>query len=516
MANLLLARGLRRRREIAVRLALGVSRRRLVRMLLGEGALLAVAGGAAGLVVAYWGVRVLRLTLLDGIAWVGFPVDARVLGYTAAATLVTALLIGLLPAIRASDPRLAASLASGSAQAGSHRSSLRWGLTVAQAALSALLLVGAGLFVHSLWSIQRLDIGLRPERVLQLSLDWPDTDARTDEDRASESARQHAVLEEALDRARAMPGVAGAAVGMGTPFAGTFWAYPKIPGYDSLPTMPGGGPYMSGVSAGYFETVGTRVLRGRGITTADVKGAERVAVVNETMARTLWPGGDAIGQCFVVVSGQTECSRVVGVVQDAPRFELRDEPAFQIYLSQQQALRGRVLLVRATGRPDALVAPLRSALLQLDPGLLDVRVDLWRELLAPQLRPWRLGAALFALFGALALVVAAVGLYSVMSYTAASRTREMGVRIALGARPASVRWLMLRQGLLLGVGGVVAGLLLALAAGRWAQPLLFGTSAREPLVLGGVSAVLVAVAVVASLMPAWRASRVSPSAALRE
>lgn len=515
VANLLLARGMRRRREIAVRLALGVSRRRLVRLLLTEGALLAVAGGAAGLVVAYWGMRLLRLTLLDGIAWSGSPVDGRVLAYTAAATFVTALLVGLLPAIRASDPRLAASLASGSAQSGSHRSRLRWGLTTAQAALSALLLIGAGLFVHSLWSIQRLDIGLQPERVLQLSLDWASTGGGTDEERAAESARRRAVLDGALERVRAIPGVASAAQGLGTPFYASYWGYPKIPGYDSLPSMPGGGPYMMGVSDGYFETVGTRILRGRGITSADVKGAEGVVVVNETMARTLWPGGDAIGQCFVAVNGQKTCSRVVGVAQDTPRFELRDEPAFQYYLSGKQALGGGVLLVRATARPEALAATLRSALLQLDPSLLDVKVELWKDMLAPQLRPWRLGATLFALFGALALIVAAVGLYSVMSYTAASRSREMGVRVALGAQPANVRWLVMRQGLLLGLGGIAVGLLLAIVGGRWVEPLLFGTSPREPLVLGGVSVVLVVVALVASLVPAWRASRVSPSEVLR-
>lgn len=516
VANLLLARGLRRRREIAVRLALGVSRARLVRLLLAEGVLLAVAGAAAGLAVAYWGVRLLRLTLLDGIAWVGSPLDARMLGYTAAATVVTALLVGLLPAIRASDPRLATSLASGGARSGSQRSPLRSGLTIAQAALSTLLLVGAGLFVHSLWSIQRLDIGLQPEMVIQLDLDWPYSAGLTEEERAGESARQRGVLDEALERVRAMPGVASAAVGFGTPFHSSFWAYPKIVGLDSLPPMPGGGPYMMGVSDGYFETVGTRVLRGRAIGAGDVKGAERVAVVNETMARTLWPAGDAIGECFVVTNGQKECSRVVGVVQDAPRFELRDEPAFQIYLSGRQAMGGGLLLVRARERPEALAATLRSALLQLDPSLLDVRVDLWRDTLAPQLRPWRLGASLFALFGALALLVAAVGLYSVMSYMAASRTREMGVRLALGARPASVRWLVMRQGMLLGVGGVALGLALAVAGGRWAAPMLFGTSPREPVVLGAVLVALLAVTVLASVVPAWRASRVSPVAALRE
>lgn len=521
VANLLLARGLRRRREIAVRLALGVSRGRLVRLLLVEAGLLALAGGVAGLAAAYWGMKLLSVTLLDGVAsWTGSPVDGRVMAYTALATLVTALLVGLLPALRASDPRLAASLASGNARSGAHRSPFRGGLTVAQGALSALLLIGAGLFIHSLWSVQRLDMGVHPDPVLRVSLSWSSVSGASPEGQAAERVRRGTVMEEALERLRSVPGVGDAARGMGTPFYSAYWAYPEVPGYDSIPAMPGGGPYTTIVSDGYFETMGTTVTEGRGFTVADMlDGAERVAVVNETMARTLWPSGDAIGQCFAVNRGQAEggCSRVVGIAHDTPRFELNDDPAFQIYQPRTQASAGGdLLLVRADGRPAELATTLRDVVFQVDPTLLDVRVELLSDVLAPQLRPWRLGAVLFALFGAVALVVAAVGLYSVMSHMAAGRAREMGVRLALGARPGSVRWLVMRQGLWLGGWGVMVGLGLALAGGRWAEPMLFGTSPREPGVLAVVVGTLLAVAVLASAIPAWRASRVSPAAALRE
>ena len=516
VANLLLARGIRRRREIAVRLALGVGRRRLVRLLLAEGALLALAGGVAGLAVAWWGVQLLRVTLLEGIAWDGAPVDGRVLLCTAAATVATALLVGLLPALRASDPRLTVALTNGTPQSGARRSPLRASLTVVQGALSAVLLVGAGLFVHSLWNVRRLDVGLEPSRVLEVQLDWPEPQGLGEAAEDAEYLRRRRLRDEAVERLQALPGVAHAAAGVGVPLNSAYWAYPKVPGHDSLPTMPGGGPYVVSVTDDYFATIGTRIVRGRALDARDAKGAERAVVVNETMARTLWPRGDALGQCFQVNEQQRGCARVVGVAQDAPRFELRDEPAFQLYVSaRQQPMGVGVVLVRPAGDPAAMIPAVRRLLQELDPTLTFADVRVLQERLDPQLRPWRLGATVFALFGALALVVAGVGLYSVMAYATASRTRELGVRLALGARPGDVRRLVLRQGLLLGAGGVAAGVLLALAAGRWVTPLLFDTSPREPVVYAAVLGALLAVTLAASVGPAWRASRTPPSAALR-
>jgi predicted permease len=516
VANLLLVRGLRRRREIAVRLALGVSRTRLVRLLLTEGVLLALAGGIAGVIAAYGGMQLLRATLLDGIAWDAPPVSGRVLACATAATLATALLVGLFPALRASEPRLTAALANGTPQSGGRRSPLRATLTTVQAALSAVLLVGAGLFVHSLWSVHRLDIGIEPEHVLIVTMQWPDTPGATPEERAAGVQRRLAGRDAALERLRSLPGVASAAVGWATPLNGTYWAYPVIPGYDSLPELPGDGPYIMGVSEDYFATMGTSIVNGRGIGVDDVQGSEPVAVVNETMARTLWPAGDASGQCFRESESVTQCLRVVGVAEDTPRHELREEPAMQFYVAARQESRGLgAVLVRTRGDPAALVPTVRRAVQELEPSLVYVDVEPLAERLAPQLRPWRLGASLFALFGALALAVAGVGLYSVMSYSAASRTREMGVRLALGAQAGDVRTLVLRHGLALGLGGVLLGALLALAAGRWVAPLLFDTSPREPVVFVVVTATLLVTAVLASAVPAWRAGRTSPSAALR-
>ncbi|HEU4629261.1 MAG TPA: ADOP family duplicated permease [Gemmatimonadaceae bacterium] len=516
VANLLLARGLRRRREIAVRLALGVGRARLVRLLMTEGALLALAGGVAGVAVAYVGGWLLRRTLLDAFAWDGSPVSLRVLACAAAATLATALLVGLLPALRASEPRLTLALANGTPQSGARRSALRATLTVTQGALSAVLLVGAGLFVHSLWSVHRLDIGLEPERLLTVTMQWPDLPDDTEAEQAAAAQRRRALQDAALERLRALPGVARVAAGWGTPFNSSYWAYPVVPGYDSLPKLPGGGPYYTGVTEDYFATMGTSIVRGRGIEAGDVKGSAPVAVVNETMARTLWPAGDAIGQCFRAQTRDSTCVRVVGIAEDVPHWELREEPSMHFYVAARQGGGSLgVVLVRAREDPAALVPAVRRAVQELEPSLVYVDVAPLADELAPQLRPWRLGASLFALFGALALAVAGVGLYSVMSYAAASRTREMGVRLALGAQAADVRALVLRHGLALGVSGVLLGALLALVAGRWVAPLLFATSPREPLVFVAVTATLLATAVVASLVPAWRAGRTPPSVALR-
>ena len=519
VANLLLARAVRRRREVAVRLALGIGRARLVRLLVAEGMLLAAAGGVAGLLLAWWGGQLLRVTLLENVPWGSGPVDGRVLLLATALTLVTGLVVSLLPALQASRPALATSLKAGTPQAGGARSRLRGALTVAQAALSVVLLVGAGLFVLSLQQVRTLRLGLDADRVLLVELSWPRLATLPEALREGESARRLALRRELHERLRTVAGVAGAALSVGTPFHSGMGYDLRVDGVDSLPALPGGGPYVSLVSADYFATAGTRVLRGRGFLASDREGAERVAVVNATMARVLWPAGDAIGKClFVGDPARTPpCARVVGVVEDVHRFELREEPAMQYYLPLEQGPRTTVpvTLVRAAGDPAALTEAIRRHVVALEPGIRRVNVQVMQDIVAPQMRPWRLGAVLFGLFGALALLVAAVGLYSVMSYGAAQRTHEMGVRMALGARPGDVRRLVLRSGLALAALGVALGLLGAVAGGRWAEPLLFETSPRDPLVLGGVALALLAVALVASLVPAWRASRVAPSVALR-
>jgi len=517
VANLFLARAARRRREVAVRLALGVGRGRLVRLLLAESVVLGLAGGAAGLVIAFAGGRFVRGVLLPNIAWTDATVDVRVLTVTALSAIATGLLVGLVPALRGTRLDLTSALKAGAREGGGQRSRLRTTLTVSQAALSVVLLVGAGLFVRSLWNVHDLRLGLEPERVLAVAFEWPTSPDQSDEGQQRARVRESGFYDLALARVRALPGVERAAVVVGTPFQSAMSTALKVSGHDSLPRLPGGGPYIRAVSDDYFVTAGTRLLRGRAFTPADIAGAARVAVVNETMARALWPDGDAVGQCLMI--RRMPCSRIVGIVEDSRRYSLREKPAMQYYIpmGQERALGfgGRRLLVRPRGDATALTAALRSEMLRLEPRLGFVLVNSLQESLDPQIRPWRLGATMFGLFGTLALLVAAIGLYSVIAYLVTQRTRELGVRIALGAQVANIVGLVVRHGVGLAAAGIAIGIVLALTAARWVEPLLFDTPARNPGVFMFVTIVLLAVAFVASIVPAWRASRVDPIEALR-
>ena len=521
VVNLLLARAVRRRREVAVRLALGAGRSRLVHLLCTESLMLAAMGGTAGLAVAWVAGRVMRSVLLPAIEWTSSPVDWRVLGVTLAIALTVGVVVGLVPALRASRPDLTGALKSGVREGdGAHHSRLRAVLTVAQAALSILLLVGAGLFVRSLWKVRSLDLGIQPDRVLVVSPRWPPVNRR--DTTADRIAREHQteVYARSLEGARALPGVEHASLALGLSFQTSFGQFLRVPGWDSIPPLKGGEPHLSAVTSDFFETVGTRMLRGRAFTAADRAGSEPIAVINETMANTLWQGRDAIGQCLFTGqdrSSATQCFRIVGIVADARRFQLREEPALHYYipLGQERGICCASLLVRPRGELATMVPAIRGLLTRLDPAISYVTVRSLQESLDPQIRPWRLGASVFGLMGLLALVVAALGLYSVMSYLVAQRTHEIGVRIALGARGGNIMGLVLRNSVGMAGLGVVIGTTLALWAGRFVAPLLFDTSPRDPVVFGGVAAVLLAVAVLASVLPALRARRVNPMEALR-
>jgi predicted permease len=332
-----------------------------------------------------------------------------------------------------------------------------------------------------------------------------------------ERRRRDAVRMQAMERLRRHPAVETAALTIGLPFSSRFSVRLRVAGYDSIPQLPGGGPYIQAVTSDYFRTVGTDLVAGRVFTPADRQGSEPVAIVSETMARTLWPAGTAIGACLYVGSADAPCSRIVGVVRDTKRDRLREDPAMQYYVpfGQEVGIGGTTVLVRPREEPLAAADAMRGEVRALDPSLTLIDVATLQERIDPQLRPWRLGATMFGVFGALALLVAAVGLYSVMSYTAAQRSHEMGVRIALGARAADIRRLIVRAGIWTAGAGVAIGAVLALIGGRYVEALLFETSARNGVVFGVVAASLMIVAVVASLLPAWRATRVDPVVALR-
>jgi predicted permease len=511
VANLLLARAMRRRREIAVRVALGIRRQRLVAQLLGESVLLALLGGAAGVLIAHWGGNVVRAVLLPDVAWSDTLADPRVLTFAAGAALLASVLAGLAPAVQASRPDLTVALKSGARGSSAQHARTRSALLVAQAALSTVLLVGAGLFLRSLRNVTSADLGFDAGRVLTVEAGL--TGAGYTDDEAV------AIYERIHERVRELPGVASASLSITTPFRSRVDITIRVPGLDSVRALPSGYPQLNAVTPDYFRTMGTRVVRGRGVTDGDRIGAPRVIVVNETMARLLWPGQDPLGKCVRVGDADSiPCSQVVGVAEEARWDDVHPEPTMQYYVPLAQRQwdgKLRALFVRPSGDVGAVARAVRREVLAAAPKLPFARVRPLLDYVEPQVRPWRLGASMFTAFGVLALTLAAMGLYSVLAYAVVQRTQEVGIRLALGARPGHVLRLIVGDGLRVAAVGVAIGLTVSLAAGRWVEGLLYGVSAHDPTVMAVVAAMLLLVGVAASLVPAWRAARVDPNVALR-
>jgi predicted permease len=507
VANLLLARAVDRQGEVAVRLALGVSRGRLVRQLLLETAILAIGGAVAGLALALLTQRALRALLLDG-AGSGSGVDARTMVFASAMAVLACLLSGLGPSWFATRTDLRAMLSA--AGRGIRRSSrFRTVLLVTQTALSTVLLIGAGLFVRSLAAAQSTRLGYDADRLVILTL-------------RNRSAEQlpggtSAFYRELATRARALPGVVAAATTMQVPFSISGNTHIAVPGIDSVERL--GNFRLNGVGENYFEATGTRILRGRPLANTDRRGTPLVMVVSDSMARTLWPGRDAIGQCVKVGGPTLPCSEVVGVAENVHQYEIRQESSLQYWFPESQEQGGNSgafgVLVRVDGDPARLAPALRRALLPSLPGALHLTVRPLGTSVDRALRPWRLGATMFTAFGALGLLIAMVGLFSALAYAVSQRRREFGVRVALGARSSGIVRIVLGQGLRFAIMGLAIGLAIALAAGGQLAPLLLGVGPRDPVVTLGVALALGLTAVIAGLIPAWRASRVDPADALR-
>ncbi len=512
VGNLLLARGMRRRKEISVRLALGVSRRRLIRLLMIEGLLVSLCGAGIALIAALWGANALRHLLLAGSQWADGPIDHRIIAFTLVLSVVTGLGAALIPAIQSSNPDLVWTLKAGAREGSFQRSRFRSGLLIAQAALSVVLLTGAGLFVRSLHSVETEDIGYDGDRLIFADVGW--------NQELSDHSQDLAIhFPEFLARVRAIPGIERVAVTGIAPMRGMYFMDVHLPGRDSVPRTATSQPTTSVVSPEFFSTVGIHVISGRGISTDDGAGAAPILVVNQTIARMFWPGQSPIGKCVILGEAASACRQVVGVVSDAhERTVVQESVSMQMYIPMAQdknSDRG-VLMIRAERGAFAALAPaIRRATIATYGQWALPRVHAMSEFLDAQLHPWRLGAALFSAAGLLALIVSLVGMYSTISYIYSQRTHEIGVRLALGAQGNHVVRLVIGDGVRVVLVGVLIGVGLSLAGGSLVASMLYHTSPRDPVVLTTVSITLLLVAVGACVVPAWRAVRIDPATALR-
>ena len=504
VANLLVARAIRRRREIAVRLAVGVSRGRLLTQLLWESTLLAIVGGAVGVLVAQWGGGLLRRFLLPDVEWTAAALDPRVIAVTVVIALVAGLITGLAPMRQLSRADVVSDLRTGGRGVSLRGSRMRRGLLVLQGAISVVLLIGAGLFVRSFHNVRSLDLGFQPEHVILAELSARGTPI--------DSARRIEIMERLRERALTVPGVQHAAHTLTIPFSLEWNQYLVVPGIDtaSLRDLF----YVNPVGPGYFETMGTPLVRGRQITDADRAGGQAVAVLSQAAARRIWPSEDPLGKC-VKLEASGPCYVVVGISGDI-RAGFDEGPGRHVYVAAAQVpAPDSRLFIRTRGEASTQTEAVRRALQEVVPGFAYVSTRTLEGIVAPQMRSWRLGATMFTIFGMLALVVAAIGLYSVVAYDVSQRTQELGVRVALGASAGTVLRLVVGEGVRVVMVGLVLGAAVALSLASRVSPLLYGVSAKDPVTYAGVVGVLLAVAVIASLAPALRASRVDPNVALR-
>jgi putative ABC transport system permease protein len=510
VVNLLLARAVRRRREIAVRLALGVSRARLVRLLVTESVLLAAIAAAAALLAAWWGGALLRTLLLPRVHWGESVMAWRVLTFGLVVALVAGALTGLVPALQSLAPDLTDALKAGARSGAGHRSRVRSTLVVVQAALSVVLLVGAALFIESLDNVRSRDIGYAVDQLgfVQLRNEGVDTTTRR--------VQSNRLL--ALEpRFASIPGVKRVAYASMQPLYGITWEeyYPQA--RTSTEKLPLG--LNTAVTSDFFATSGTRILRGRGFTSDGHTNGSYEVIVNDAMARALWPGASALGKCIHFVKRDAPCAVVVGVAQTAMLEGVREDPSPHFYLPLEHMPFpswgvGSVILRVDPDRMPSVLATMHTLLRAEFPTVFSKSTTM-AESMEPLYRPWRLGATLFTLFGVLALVVAGIGVYSSVSYAVSQRTHEFGVRAALGATARDVVQHVLGTGLRAVIVGIASGVMLALIAGRLVASLLYGVKPDDIVALSAAAATLLAIAVIAALVPAWRASRVDPVEALR-
>ncbi len=509
VANLMLARAAEREKEIAMRVALGAQRGRLIRQLLTESVLMALGGGVVGLLVALWSREILwsfRPPFLNADA-IDLAIDPIVLAFTLGISLLTGLVFGLVPALQSSNPQLKETLQEGGGRGGSGRSRLwlRSGLVVAEVALSVLTLVGAGLFVRSMQNAQEINPGFETDRLAMLFLNLDNV--------GYDRGQQDIFFKELIDQAETLPSVEVASLSQNYPFGGGFLrsVFPEGKEVDpELRVLTTTNP----VSPGYFRTLGIPMLQGRDISDLDTADSRYVAVINEAMAEKFWPGEDPLGQRFDFY-GETTTLEIVGVVADQA-IQLGQGPEPIAYTAYEQWFAGgQTLNVRSTGEPEQALGAVQELIRSMEPNLLIGGPTTVRETLSQQLWAPRMGAGLLTIFGGLALLLAMIGVYGVMSNSVDRRAHEMGIRMALGAGRNRVIVMMIRQGMWLVLAGLGVGLAIAVPAGMQVQGMLFGLSGTDLPTYAVVSGALLLVAALATFLPARRLTTVDPSRALR-
>ncbi len=518
VANLLLARGTEREREFAVRSAMGAERGRLVRQLLTESAVLGLLGGVLGVAIAFWGVDLIKALSPGDVPRIdAVTVDARVLGFALAVSLVTALAFGVAPAARGSRPDVQGGLTGARATAGPARLRLRAGLIVGEIALALTLLVGAGLLLRSFAAILEVDPGFQKENVLALQVfAW---------DRRPSVEERVRFFEQTEERIRSLPGVVSVGAVTAGPFTAADIAMRRRLIVEGRPTTPPGEEpqvFVNHVTPGYFRTLGIPVLRGRAFEPSDREGTPYVAVINESARRRYWASEDPIGSRIRVGDNPTRVRdnptdrEIVGVVGDARLRSLEGEPRPEIYLAQRQTGWGAMTYyVHGRGDPAATLEAAKREIWALDPLQDFYQTATLEGLISSTLAPRRFSLVLLGAFAVMALVLAAVGIYGVISFVVTRRAHELGIRMALGAEPGGIVALVVGHGARLALTGLVLGLAGALAASRALSSMLFGVTAGDGATFGGAAAALLTVALVASYLPARRAARVDPMVALR-
>lgn len=516
VANLLLARAAVRQKEIAVRVALGAKRTRLIRQFLTESVLLSMLGGVVGLVIAYVGLILLKTFIPENISQAReISIDFKVLAFTLLVSVLTGIIFGLAPAMQAARFNQMETLKEGGRDAatGGGGKRLRSLLVMSEVAISLVLLIGAGLLINSFLRLRNVDPGFRADNLLTMKIVLP-------EPKYAEFERRSAFYTDVVQRVQSLAGVRSAAVTTNLPLyrQGNSISI----SIEGRPDPPPGQELIVVtriISPGYFETMSIPLLKGRQLTDQDTATTPNAVVISETMARRFWPGEDPIGKRIAAGRAQTpeDWIQVVGVVKDVRQFELNAEPRPQMYLSYRQAgfFAPRDLVVKTDVDPASMAATVRKAVWDIDKDQPVSNIRTMEEILAGSIARQRFSMLLLAIFAGVALVLAGVGIYGVMSYSVAQRTREIGIRMALGAQTGAVLKLAVGYGMKLVIVGIIVGLIASFALTRVMSTLLFGVTATDPATFTLISLLLVAVAALASYIPARRATKVDPMIALR-